>query len=218
MSHAAQTIAWSVLAWLLAFAAPPRAEAQLRTGTWRLFMDVDVLALDWVRTTQRGQQAVDTTVLSIGPNQLGASRLWIPTTPLGVGVGYVLKSHWMVDLRAGVGLDIAKASNSDDAATFIAWSFMPGLLWAPSSPKLYLKFSPVLDFVQTKQGASRQRHFGGCFSAGAGSFFFLGETASFDIGAFFEGRFPDLDQRPANTKIEFADLRVLARAGVSLWR
>lgn len=213
-----KTLRLVVVAWLFAFGAPAPVEAQLRPNAWRLFMDVDVLSLDWVRATQRGREDVDTAVVSIGPNQLGASRLWIPTTPLGMGVGYLLKSHWMIDLRAGLGVDIAKASDSDEATTFIAWSFMPGLLWAPSSPKLYLKFSPVLDFVQTKQGADRQRYFGGCFSAGVGSFFFLSENASADLGAFFEGRFPDLDQRPANTKIEFADLRVLARAGISLWR
>lgn len=197
-----------------------RAFAQPSAGAWRAFLDTNVLGVDWVETTQRGVPRQRTTLVTVGPNQLGASRLWIPTTPLGFGAGYIVKSGWMLDVRAGFGLDVLATKDDAGTPTYVAWSFMPGLTWMPPrmAGKLFLKFSPVLDFVQFKQGGERQRYFGGCFSVGAGSFLFTGEHASVDLGLFFEGRFPDVDKKPDNVKVEYTDLRTVARMGFSLWR
>lgn len=179
-----------------------------------------MLGVDWVKATQLGMPDVRTTVVNLGPNQLGASRLWIPSTPLGLGLGYALKPNWMLDLRAGFGFSALATSGNEPNTTFVAWTFMPGLSWVARGgrAKPYLKFSPLLEFVQVKQGEARQRLFGGCFSAGGGVFLFTAEHVSADLGVFFEGRFPDLDKNAPHAKVQFADARTLVRFGLSMWR
>jgi hypothetical protein len=211
---------FAFLAFALGVVNASHAHAQPSAHTWRVFLDTDLVSYDWVETTQRGARTERTSVVSVGPNQLGASRLWLPTAPVGFGLGYLIHPRWLIDLRAGFGFDALVSDGDEATPTFVAWSFMPGLSWLPTrtNGKFYLKFSPVLDFVQAKQGRERQRYFGGCFSLGAGTFLFTGEHASADIGLFFEGRFPDLDKKPANVKVEYTDLRGVVRIGLSLWR
>lgn len=196
------------------------AHAQLTERELRLWVDTDLLAVAWVKDNPSTPGPIEkNTVFSVGPNQLGAYRLGPATTPLGVGVGYVLRSKWLIGARVGFGYDLVSPKDGQDIA-YLAWSFMPGVWFVPGGDqaKWYLNFSPLLDYVRQKQGDARDTRFGGCFAVGAGSFVFLSPRASLDVGFFFEAHFIDIDTRPTAEKRDISDLRWLIRVGASLWR
>jgi hypothetical protein len=97
---------------------------------------------------------------------------------------------------------------------------MPELTFVPvgHDAKLFVKFSPVMQYSLEKRGANKSNIFMGCFSLGVGTFVFTGHTSSVDIGAYFEGRFGDLKREPGGESIDVDDYRGVIRAGVSLWR
>src|SRR5690606_19002829 len=129
---------------------------------------------------------------------------------------------WLLGVRAGFGYDVISPDNAADIS-YLAWSFMPGIWFLPrvgAHPEVrwWVNFSPVLDYIREKQGSLQNTRFGGCFSLGAGTFLFASPRASFDVGLFFEGRFPDIDSDPSGQKLEISELRWLLRLGLSLWR
>jgi hypothetical protein len=205
---------------LLASLFATRADAQLNSGDVRLSLDTDVVGVAWVKTSPRsGGEDSKTVVGSVGPSQFGASQVGLPATPLGLGVGYVLRPKWLLGARAGLGFDVVSVDGHEDKRTYIAWTFMPGITYVPfgDRAKLFVNFSPLLEFVREKQGSSQALRFGGCYSTGAGAFFFMSPAASLDVGFFFEGRFPDIDEKPSGAKTDVSDLRWLVRLGISLW-
>lgn len=196
-----------------------RASAHVNDGGYRLWIDVDVYSAGVVRTDPGGSLPVTkTTVISVGPNELGSSRVVMPVTPVGIGFAYVLKPKWLLGARAGLGYD-RLSSKSADTQSYVAFSLMPELTFVPlgRDAKLFIKFSPVLQYNQQKIGGDVSRIFMGCFSLGVGTFLFTSHTSSVDVGAYFEGRFGDLKQ-DGGRSVDVNDLRGVVRAGVSLWR
>lgn len=199
-------------------AVPPRTvSAQLRPSSLRLSVDADVLAVGFTKVMpDDGRPVRRHTSVGVGPSQLGASQLGLPTATLGVGAGYALHARWLLGLRAGFGYDHVSAADAEPAASYLTWTFMPGITYVPYKT-LFVVFSPLLEYTRRARADARQTRFGGCFSAGAGSFLFFAPQASLDLGVYFEGRFPDIDERPAR-KTEITDLRWVLRAGFSVWR
>lgn len=210
---------WSWLSLWTIMLSGSSAHAQLRQGDVRLWLDTDLLAVAWVRTNPSEPGPIEKhTVVSVGPNQLGAYRLGPPTTPLGIGVGYVLRPQWLLGARVGFGYDLVSPKDGEDTS-YLAWSFMPGVWFVPGGDraKWYVNFSPLLEYVREKQGKAQDARFGGCFALGAGTFVFMGSRSSLDVGFFFEGHFIDIDTRPTKAVLDITDLRWLIRVGVSLW-
>ena len=203
-----------VCAWLVFL--PRLASAQLRDKSLRLFVDADMASVGFTKVMPDGEAVRRHVTVGIGPSQFGASELGLVTPTIGVGVGYALRSRWLLGLRAGFGYDHVSAAGSEPASTYLTWTFMPGISYVPYRT-LFVVFSPLLEYTRRERADARQTRFGGCFSVGAGSFLFLAPHASIDVGLYFEGRFPDIDEHPKQ-RTEITDLRWLVRAGVSLWR
>ena len=207
---------------MLLFVATSSANAQLRSGTWRGFLDVDVFNAGLVQENPKGSTPKENfTVVGFGPNQLGSSRAVIGTPPIGLGFGYVLKPRWMLGLRSGLGYD--RVSNPDVANVKVfALSLMPEVTFIPlgAKAKLFAKFSPILQYDQIKVGDSRTHIFMGCFSIGMGTMIFVTESSSVDIGAYFEGRFGKLKPSPVtgSSYTDVNDFRGVLRLGLSFWR
>jgi hypothetical protein len=159
------------------------------------------------------------TTVGIGPNQFGASEVALPSAPLGFGAGYVLLPKLLLGARIGLGYDRTSSADDVPSTSYLTWTFMPGITYVPhgEQAKLFLNFSPLLEFTRRKQGDTEQVRFGGCFSLGGGTMLFMSPTSSIDLGLYFEGRFPDIDEKP-QAKTEISDLRWLLRVGLSLWR
>ncbi len=215
-----KTALWfSLLCVLGVSSVPPRAAAQLRQGDLRLSLDVDVLTVGWVKLVPAGPAPTRKhTIVGLGPNQLGNSEVAIPSAPLGFGAGYVLRPKWLLGVRAGFGYDHVSAAAGDAAFRYLTWTFMPGVSYVPfgERAKFFVNFSPLLEYVRQKQGGAQRARFGGCYSLGAGEMWFLTPSASVDMGFYFEGRFPDIDEKP-KAKTSISDLRWLLRVGLSLW-
>lgn len=200
--------------------ATSNAVAHVNPGGYRLWIDADLFSAGVVRTDPKGAlPTTTTTVVGLGPNQLGASRVVIPATPIGFGVAYVLRPRWLVGARAGLGYDRLAPKNAE-SLQYVSFSLMPELTFVPvgHDAKLFVKFSPVLQYSAEQRGRTKSNIFMGCFSIGVGAFAFTSHTSSLDIGAYFEGRFGDLGQEPTGTNVDVNDLRGIIRGGVSLWR
>ncbi|MDB4987009.1 MAG: hypothetical protein JWN04_2187 [Myxococcaceae bacterium] len=197
------------------------ASAQLRPRTARVWIDTDLVSVGTVTTDPSGPgEKQRTTTVGVGPNQLAGSRSPIATTPLGIGAAYVLEPEWMVGLRAGFGYNWY---SSGPEQRVIAVSAIPELTYVPTGDddtKLFIKAGPLIQYDRNKLRDGKQNVLIGGFSAGLGALQFVGESGSFDVGAFFEGRFgdlkPDLDQG-GNSKVNVRDLRGVLRVSVSLW-
>ena len=213
-----KTIWWFLVLVFGLSVVPASGNAQLPEGAVRLSFDVDTLSVAWVRLNPEGPEPPrNHTVVGLGMNQLGASQLTIPSSPLGFGLGYVLGPKWLIGARAGFGYD--HVSEPDDAALrYLTWTFMPGVTYVPfgERAKFFVNFSPLLEYTQQKQGSARRRQFNGCYSIGAGEMWFVTRNTSIDIGAYFEGRFPHLVETSL-PRTYVSDLRWLIRVGVSLW-
>ena len=204
---------------LLALAAAP-AHAQLRQGSYRLWLDADIFSVGSVRQNPRGPAPPTTdTVVALGPNQLGNSRQVLAMPSLGVGFSWVLRPKWMLGLRTGFGYDSVAVDGGVDQKA-LAFSFMPDLRFVPfgDKAKVFFKFSPIAQFNQLKQGSTRRHIFMGCFSVGVGTFLFASASSSIDLGAYFEGRFGKLKPYGNGSYIDVDDLRGVIRVAISLWR
>jgi hypothetical protein len=200
------------------------AHAQLREGSWRLGIDVDVFSGGVVHEDPRGPvKDQKTGVIGVGPNQLGSSRAVIDTPPLGVSFAYALKHKWMLGLRSGIGYDRLSSDQPTPDRKVLGLSFMPEVTFVPlslsESSKLFARFSPILQYDRLKVGSATEHIFMGCFSVGVGTFLFLTPSSSIDIGAYFEGRFGKLKPSPlGGSYVDVDDLRGLIRVGLSLWK
>jgi hypothetical protein len=195
------------------------AAAHVNEGGYRLWIDADLFSVGGVRMDPGGNQPIaKTTVIGLGPNQLGSSRVVMPLTPVGVGFAYVLRPKWLLGTRTGFGYDRVAPQGGNDVH-YVSFSLMPELTFVPvgRETKLFVKFSPVLQYSLEKSGPSKSNIFMGCFSVGAGTFLFTSHTSSVDLGAYFEGRFGDLKDEPGGDSVDVNDLRGVLRAGVSLW-
>lgn len=208
-----------VVATLLPCWAAVPVEAQLEPHAIRVSIDADVFSAGVVKQEPIGPATqTKTTVISIGPNQLGNSQAVIPTPSIGMGAAYVLKPMWMLGLRYGLGFDHVSLDGSPDAKVF-AISFMPELTFVPTGQtvKPFLRFSPIAQYNHSKQGGTKEHIFMGCFSAGLGAMWFSSKASSIDVGAYFEGRFGNLKQEPSGDEVDVDDLRGVIRMGLSLW-
>lgn len=197
-----------------------QAAAHVNQGGYRLWIDADLFSVGSVRTDPGGGGPISKTlVIGVGPNELGSSRVVVPLTPIGVGFAYVLRPKWLLGARVGFGYDRVAPKAGDDAH-YVSLSLMPELTFVPvgRDAKLFVKFSPVMQYSLEKNGPSRSNIFMGCFSFGVGAFLFTSHNSSVDLGAYFEGRFGDLKREPQGESIDVDDLRGVIRAGVSLWR
>ena len=205
---------------LMSVVVTSTAQAHVNPGGYRVWIDADLFSAGVVRTDPKGSPPpAKTTLLGIGPNQLGASPVVLPTTPLGVGLAYVVRPNWLLGARLGTGYDRV-APESADPTRYISMSLMPEVTFVPigHDAKLFVKFSPVLQFSAKRQGNAKATIFMGCFSLGVGTFIFTSHYSSLDIGAYFEGRFGDLEREPTGNSVDVNDLRGLIRGGISLWR
>ena len=195
------------------------ARAQLPNGALRLTIDADTLSVGWTKLAPETGASHRQTTVGIGPNQFGASEVGLPSAPLGFGAGYVLLPKLLLGARIGLGYDRTSSSRDVPSASYLTWTFMPGITYVPRGEQamLFFNFSPLLEFTRRRQGDTEQVRFGGCFSLGGGTMLFISPTSSIDLGIYFEGRFPDIDQKP-QAKTEISDLRWLLRVGLSLWR
>lgn len=215
----------NALVWLFALlgtlASAPPALAQVQEHALRIGIDADVFSAGVVRENPRGPAPPrETTVIGVGPNLMGSSRAVIATPTVGIGVAYALAPKWMLGARTGFGFDKVSPERASDQKV-LAISFMPELTFVPigKSAPLFLRFSPVAQFNQVKQGSVRRHIFMGCFSFGAGTFLFTSRWSSVDLGAYFEGRFGKLKpQLTGGSYVDVNDLRGVARLGISLWR
>jgi hypothetical protein len=194
--------------------------AQVNQGGYRLWIDADLFSVGGVRMDPGGPAPISkTTVIGVGPNQVGNSRVYIPMTPLGVGFAYVVRPKWLLGARAGFGYDRVAPKGGDDTH-YVSFSLMPELTFVPvgRDAKLFVKFSPIMQYSLEKRAPVKNSIFMGCFSLGVGAFLFTSRTSSVDLGAYFEGRFGNLKREPGGQSIDVNDYRGLIRAGVSLWR
>jgi hypothetical protein len=217
--HPTSSLWLLMLAAICGLSAPQGALAQLPQTALRLAIDADILSVGWTKLVPDDGSARTQTTVGVGPNQFGASQVALPSAPIGFGVGYVLRPKILLGARVGFGFDRSSSAAGEPAASYLTWTFMPGISYVPfgDRAKFFLNFSPLLEFTRRKQGDAQQVRFGGCYSFGAGTMAFLTPSSSVDVGAHFEGRFPDVDEKP-EAKTSISDLRWLVRAGLSLWR
>jgi hypothetical protein len=200
------------------------AQAQLGRGDFRFSLDTDVISVGHVRIDPDGPGGeYDQTVFGIGPNQLGASRVTAPTSPVGLGLGYVLRPKLVLGLRLGFGFDVVSPENNGPDQRTLAVSLTPNLTIVPigRAAKLFIALAPLFQANRYKAGGTKDRWLQGGFSVGIGALIFPTSAVSVDLGFFFEGRFGS--QRVevngnGNTVADVADLRGLVRLGLSLWR
>ncbi|MFM2417895.1 MAG: hypothetical protein RL385_2618 [Pseudomonadota bacterium] len=196
------------------------ASAQMARGAVRYALDVDVLSAGAVWAKPHGERDVTTRVVSVGPNQLGNSQVVLPNTPVGIAFDYVVRPKWLIGVRTALGYDHRSRDDSPNERA-LSLSFMPALSFVPRGGPIrpFVKFSPIAQYSQRKQGSAREHIFMGCFSIGGGAFLFSGPSISVDAGAYFEGRFGKLkvaDGPGQNAEID--DLRGVVRVGLSLWK
>jgi hypothetical protein len=209
---------------LVCMAAALPAHAQLGRGDFRLSLDTDVIGVAHVTIDpDGGGPDQDTTVFSLGPNQLGGSHVTIATTPLGLGLGWVLSPKILFGVRLGLGFDVIAPEGDDENRKVLALSLMPGLTFVPlgRKAKLFIAVSPLFQVNRIKQDNYLERWMQGGFSTGVGALIFAASSVSADIGFFFEGRFGNRHQEVNDDEadgLRVADLRGVIRFGLSLWR
>jgi hypothetical protein len=199
-----------------ALAAP--AQAQLSRGNLRLTIDADVLSVAGVERDPEGAVESHTTVFGVGPNQHGGSQLSGRPTPFGLGVGYVLQPKLILGLRFGLGLDVISPDGSDNNTRVLGLSLMPNLTFVPvgKRAKLFLQAAPIFQVSRTKNDNSKERTILGGAGLGIGTFIFITNALSVDLGFHFEGRFGGHEDN-AGRDMDIKDLRGVVRLGVSLW-
>jgi hypothetical protein len=195
-----------------------KAEAQLGRGNWRISLDTDMLAVANVDVDPERGTDYDVTVISVGPNQLGGSRVVQPATPLGFGVGYTMSPKLVLGVRTGLGVDIR--DGGDDKIRNLDVSLMPGLTFVPigHKAKLFLSLAGIFQVNREKQDERRDRVMYGGFSTGIGTLIFPSSRFSADLGFFFEGRFGGRKfDNPDGPDDDLRDMRGVVRLGFSLW-
>ena len=195
------------------------AQAQLGRGNWRLSLDTDMLAVANVEVDPEPGDSYDVMVISVGPNQLGGSRVLQPATPLGFGVGYTMSPKVVLGMRTGIGFDVRDDGGEDNIRN-LDISLMPGLTFVPlgRKAKLFLALAGIFQVNREKQDDRKDRVMYGGFSAGIGTLIFPSSRFSADLGFFFEGRFGGRDfEDPDGADQDLRDLRGLVRLGFSLW-
>jgi hypothetical protein len=197
-------------------AAP--AEAQLSRGNLRLTIDADVLSVAGVEQDPEGPGESDTTVFGLGPNQHGGSEISGRPTPFGLGVGYVLQPKLILGLRFGLGLDVVSPDGSDNNTRKLGLSLMPNLTFVPvgKRAKLFLQAAPIFQVSRDKNDNAKERTILGGVGLGIGTFIFITNALSVDLGFHFEGRFGGREDS-AGRDTDIKDLRGVVRLGVSLW-
>lgn len=195
------------------------AQAQLGRGDLRLSLDTDMLAVAKVDVDVDPGGDTEATVISVGPNQLGGSRVVQDATPLGVGIGYTMTPKLVLGLRTGIGADFVDYEGSDDTIRMLAVSLMPGLTWVPlgHKAKLFIAMSALFQVDRIKQDENKDRVMLGGFSTGIGTLIFPTSRFSVDLGFFFEGRFGGREYEPERDDEDVRDLRGVVRLGFSLW-
>jgi opacity protein-like surface antigen len=207
------TLAFVVSICLGAFAASS-AEAQLSRGNLRLSIDADMFAIAGVEVGNSENK-----VISFGPNQLGGSRLYGGPTPLGLGVGYVLQPKLILGVRVGLGYDVIAPEGVGNNTRVLGLSIMPELRFVPlgERAKLYLAVAPIFQVGRSKRDHDRDRAMVGGFGLGVGTFIFVTNAMSVDLGFHFEGRFGGIDDDNDPEDTDVRDLRGVVRLGMSLW-
>ena len=212
----------ALVLWACAIALP--AEAQLDRGDLRLSLDVDMLSMAGIEVDPDGPIGENEyTVFGLGPNQLGGARRTLGApTPLGLGLGWVLTPKIVLGARLGFGLDVEDGDGNDDSTRILGLSLMPGLTFVPvgQKAKLFLQVSPLLQVSRAKTDENKQRYLLGGFGLGIGTFIFVSNTLSVDLGFHFEGRFGgyEFDTRVGDAEGDVRDLRGVVRLGLSLWK
>lgn len=197
-------------------AAP--AQAQLSRGNLRLTVDSDVLSIAAVEVDLELGGESRATVFGLGPNQHGGSMLSGRPTPLGLGVGYVLQSKLILGLRFGLGVDVVSPDGSDNNTRYLGLSLMPNLTFVPvgNRAKLFLQAAPIFQVSRTKTDDGKSRTILGGVGLGIGTFIFITNALSVDLGFHFEGRFGGFEGAQGRDS-DITDLRGLVRLGLSLW-
>jgi hypothetical protein len=200
------------------------AHAQLNRGDFRFSLDTDMISVGHVSIDPDGPAGeYDQTVFGIGPSELGASRVTAPTSPVGLGLGYVLRPKLVLGLRLGFGFDIVAPDNNGEDQKTLAVSLQPNLTIVPigKATKLFIALAPLFQANRLKTGPRKERWLQGGFSVGIGALIFPTSAVSADLGFFFEGRFGnqhiELNDN-GDTVADVADLRGIVRLGLSLWR
>jgi hypothetical protein len=209
-------LALTTAALLALYSAP--AQAQLSRGNLRLTIDSDILSLASIELQPENGVESDYTVFGLGPNQQGDSRYTGRPTPFGLGVGYVLQPKLILGLRFGLGLDVISADGSTDSVRRLGLSLMPNLTFVPVGhrAKLFLQVAPIFQVARDKTDHTKNRTILGGFGLGIGTFIFITNALSVDLGFHFEGRFGG-NENEAGRDIDVRDLRGVFRLGVSLW-
>jgi len=199
-----------------ALAAP--AQAQLSRGNLRLTIDADVLSIAAIERDPEFAGESNTTVFGIGPNQEGGSLRSGRPTPFGLGVGYVLQPKLILGLRFGLGLDVVSPDSSDNNTRLLGLSLMPNLTFVPvgKRAKLFLQGAPIFQVSRSKSDNAKSRTLLGGFGLGIGTFIFITNALSVDLGFHFEGRFGN-EEDALGRDTDIKDLRGVIRLGVSLW-
>jgi hypothetical protein len=198
------------------FATP--AEAQLSRGNLRLTVDADMLSIAGVERDPEGAGESDTTVFGIGPNQEGGAQISGRPTPFGLGVGYVLQPKLILGVRFGLGLDVISPDSSDNNTRRLGLSLMPNLTFVPvgKRAKLFLQAAPIFQVSRDKRDTAKERTILGGVGLGIGTFIFITNALSVDLGFHFEARLGGYeDSAGRDTRVR--DLRGVFRLGVSLW-
>ena len=215
-SVACMVALWAAL-WL-SFVVP--AEAQLPVGSLRLTLDADVISFASVRAGPGPNR-----IVSLGPNQHGGSLVSGGPTPVGVSVGYVVAPKLLLGLRVSLGYDRTKGDDYGPGpladAHYLDVTLMPELTFVPygQRSKLFLSVAPLYQISRISTSTDGRRHIQqGGFGLGVGSFFFVGDAVSADLGFHFEGRFGNSQFNGDDSHgIPIQDLRALVRLGLSLW-
>ncbi|MDB4985699.1 MAG: hypothetical protein JWN04_877 [Myxococcaceae bacterium] len=207
----------TLFAGLGSLAASP-AEAQLSRGNLRLSIDADMFSVAGVRVGN-GKE----TVVGFGPNQLGGTRIsGAPAagpTPVGFGVGYVLRPKILLGVRLGLGYDVVAPDGPGNNTRYLGLSIMPEFRYVPlgERAKLFLAAAPIFQVSRARTDPRTDHTILGGFSLGVGTFIFVTNALSVDLGFHFEGRFGGRHQDNDNVSTDVKDLRGVIRLGLSLW-
>lgn len=210
---AAFTFVVMVCAGLGSLVAAP-AQAQLSRGNLRLSIDADMFSVAGVHFDGQSHR----TVVGLGPNELGGGRIYSAPTPVGLGVGYVLQPKLILGLRFGLGYDVVAPSGAANNTRILGLSLMPGITFVPlgDRTKLFISAAPIFQVSRAKTLNERDRTMLGGFGLGVGTFIFVTNALSVDLGFNFEARFGGFEVNGNNHR-DISDLRGLLRLGVSLW-
>jgi hypothetical protein len=200
------------------------AEAQIGRGDFRLSLDADMFAVAFVNVDPDTGPDNESTVISLGPNQLGGSRQWPGghvASPVGFGFGYALSHRTVLGLRTGLGFDVID-DDDNDKDRHLSLSLQPGVTFVPTGnhAKLFINIAALMQCERFKNDDAKNRVFMGGFAAGIGTLIFVSQRSSVDLGFFFEGRFGNykIKEPEDDSDVQVRDLRIVVRLGFSLWK